>query len=120
MSQPRPQPSWLEPIVLAWNRPAQRLLLALVAPVALWFAATAPGAANPPRPWPNLKVDANTAPGAVLEALPGLGPALAGRIDEARTVRPFQSLGDLDRRVKGIGPARAAALSSFLRFDDAP
>ena len=54
----------------------------------------------------------------VLEALPGLGPALAGRIDEARANRPFRSLDDFDRRVKGIGPSKAAALRPFLRFPD--
>src|SRR5258708_39272281 len=52
-----------------------------------------------------LRVDVNTAPPGVLEALPRIGPALAGRIIEAREERLFVSADDLDRRVRGIGPA---------------
>jgi competence protein ComEA len=66
---------------------------------------------------PALSVEANSAPIAVLEALPGLGPVLAGRIVEAREVQPFRSMDDLDRRVRGIGPAKVAALLPYLRFD---
>jgi competence protein ComEA len=62
-------------------------------------------------------VDANTVPSEVLGALPGLGPALSGRIIEAREVTPFRTLDDLDRRVKGIGPAKVSAIRPFLRFD---
>jgi competence protein ComEA len=64
-----------------------------------------------------LVVNVNTAPAAVLDALPRLGPALAGRIVAGREERPFHSLGDLDARVKGIGPATVAALRPHLRFD---
>lgn len=91
------------------------LLIAAALPLAWRFAAHGP-ADPPPLPWPDLVVDPNTVPGPVLEALPGLGPALAGRIVAARAERPFGSLADLDRRVKGIGPAKAAALRPFLRF----
>ena len=64
---------------------------------------------------PPLVVDANTAPRAVLEALPRVGPVLAGRIVAAREDEPFRSLDDLDRRVRGIGPVTIAALRPFLR-----
>jgi competence protein ComEA len=65
---------------------------------------------------PVLVVDANTAPPQVLLALPRLGPALVGRIVAERDVRPFHSLADIDARVRGIGPATAAAIAPFLRF----
>jgi len=46
------------------------------------------------------KIDVNRATAADLELLPRVGPAIAGRIIEAR---PFASVEDL-RRVRGIGP----------------
>ncbi|MCW6037923.1 helix-hairpin-helix domain-containing protein [Spirulina subsalsa FACHB-351] len=48
-------------------------------------------------------VNVNRASQAELETLPGIGPALAGRIIEARQEQPFRSLEDLER-VRGIGP----------------
>ena len=60
-----------------------------------------------------LRIDPNTAPLAVLETLPRIGPAMASRIIE---VRPFADLDDLDRRVRGIGPATRTALAPHLRF----
>jgi hypothetical protein len=64
-----------------------------------------------------LRVDINTAPWGVLEALPRIGPALAGRIVEAREEMPFVSAADLDRRIRGIGPVTIAGLRPYLRFD---
>ncbi|MGM0385116.1 MAG: helix-hairpin-helix domain-containing protein [Actinomycetota bacterium] len=49
-------------------------------------------------------VNVNTASAAELEELPGVGPALAGRIIERRESRPFSSVEDLID-VPGIGPA---------------
>ena len=49
-------------------------------------------------------VDLNTADDGALQALPGVGPALAARIIREREDRPFESLDDLSR-VRGIGPA---------------
>lgn len=100
-----------------WTGPARGLLLLLAVPLGLACAAAGRPESAPAAPWPDLVVDANAAPVPVLEALPGLGPALAGRIAAARDVAPLRDLADLDRRVKGIGPAKAAGLRPFLRFD---
>jgi competence protein ComEA len=52
--------------------------------------------------------------------LPGVGPSLARAIILDRTARgPFHSIDDL-ARVKGIGPARLAALRPWLRVEGAP
>jgi competence ComEA-like helix-hairpin-helix protein len=51
------------------------------------------------------RIDPNTADVDELQRLPRVGPALAARIVERRTVHgPFRTLGDLDA-VPGIGPA---------------
>lgn len=52
-------------------------------------------------------LDPNTARPEALEAWPGVGPALAARIVDAR---PFESCAALDR-VKGIGPAMLAKIT---------
>jgi competence protein ComEC len=49
-------------------------------------------------------IDLNAADSATLERLPGIGPALARAIVEARAVRPFPGVPDLVR-VRGIGAA---------------
>jgi len=61
---------------------------------------------------PAAAADANSASRAELESVPGIGPAMAGRILDEREKRPFAGWGDLRRRVKGIGGTRAAALSA--------
>jgi len=60
-----------------------------------------------------LKVDPNTVPPHVLEALPQVGPAMVGRIVSERDIRTFNSIADL-RRVRGFGPATMARLSRHL------
>ena len=55
-----------------------------------------------------VRVSINAASVRELQTLPGIGPALAGRIVEAR---PFASIDDLER-VRGIGPATLARLRS--------
>lgn len=50
-------------------------------------------------------VDANTATEVELDAIAGIGPALAARIVEERRKAPFRSLDDLEQRVRGVGPA---------------
>lgn len=47
--------------------------------------------------------------------LPGVGPAMAARIDSARKVASFASCEDLDK-VKGIGPAKLAKICPMVRF----
>jgi competence ComEA-like helix-hairpin-helix protein len=59
-------------------------------------------------------VDLNTADEATLQTLPGVGPALARRILEARKERPFRSVDDLTR-VRGIGPATLRRLRGRVR-----
>lgn len=58
------------------------------------------------------RVNLNTASSEQLEALPGVGPALAGRIIAAR---PYRSLADLDA-VKGVGEATLRRLSPLVRW----
>jgi competence ComEA-like helix-hairpin-helix protein len=59
-------------------------------------------------------LDLNTATAAGLEALPGIGPVLAGRILDYRERHGrFRSVAEL-RRVSGIGPKRYAALCELV------
>lgn len=58
----------------------------------------------------------NGASAAELERLPGIGPALAGRIVAYRdSAGPFRAVEELDS-VKGIGPAMLARLKPLLRL----
>lgn len=58
---------------------------------------------------PAAPVDVNHADEQTLQTLPGVGPALARRIVEARKQKPFTSVNDLTR-VSGIGPATVKRL----------
>ena len=61
-------------------------------------------------------LDLNAATAAELERLPGIGPALAGRIVAYRdSVGRFRTVEELDS-VKGIGPAMLARLTPLLRL----
>lgn len=53
------------------------------------------------------KIDLNHATAAELEALPGIGPATAGRIVRSRDVRPFTKVDELQTR--GLVTARVLA-----------
>lgn len=56
-----------------------------------------------------IEVEVNTASRAALESLPGVGPALAGRLIAARPLRDWD---DLIHRAGGVRAATARKLSS--------
>jgi len=61
-----------------------------------------------------LALDLNRATREDLEALPGIGPVLAGRIlDYRQTHGPFRHIDDLEH-VSGIGPKKLAQVKSYL------
>jgi competence protein ComEA len=64
-----------------------------------------------------LALDLNTTTALDLEALPGVGPALAQRIvDYRRTHGPFQKIDDLEQ-VSGIGPKKLAQIKPYVCID---
>jgi competence protein ComEA len=61
-------------------------------------------------------LDINSATHDDLQRLPGIGPVLASRIIDDRSLNgPFNNLVDL-QRVRGIGPKKAAAIAGLVRF----
>lgn len=61
-------------------------------------------------------LNVNTAPvDSLALSLPGVGPAMAKRIDSARKVAPFKSCADLDA-VKGIGVKKLEKLCASVVF----
>jgi len=77
-------------------------------------AQDAPGGAGAGSAGTGHRVNLNTATAADLDALPGIGPVLAGRIVYYRTTEgPFTSADQLDD-VPGIGPAIAARLVELV------
>jgi competence protein ComEA len=81
----------------AWQTP-ERLAVAAAA-MLVWVAAEA-------------AVDVNRADQATLESVKGLGPTLVQAILDERAKAPFRSWADLLARVKGLGSASAARLST--------
>ncbi len=61
-------------------------------------------------------VDVNTAPAEALEAIPGIGPAMAARIIEGR---PYGAVDDL-LRVRGIGPTTLEKIRPYVTVEGAP
>lgn len=89
---------------------------ALLAVPALDAAVAAPAPAAPAA----AAVDINKASLEELDALPGIGPALAQRIvDYRREHGPFQKVDDL-LAVKGIGPKMLAKIRDRLAAAPAP
>lgn len=70
------------------------------------------GAYAPLVPEPAI-IDVNTASVERLQDLPGIGPALSGRIDAHRAQQPFRTVDDL-RAVRGIGPKTLEALRPLV------
>ena len=61
-------------------------------------------------------ININRASAAELEALPGIGPAIAGRVVDFREKNgPFVRLADIDK-VKGIGPATLRKIENKICF----
>lgn len=78
-------------------------------------AGAAPAPPGTPSPASGVPVDLNTADALALEALPGVGPVLAGRIIDWRTLNgPFTSIDELGE-VSGIGEATLSRLRSLVR-----
>ncbi|MDQ0093616.1 ComEA family DNA-binding protein [Paeniglutamicibacter psychrophenolicus] len=74
------------------------------------------GGTGPPGAAPG-KLNVNTADQGALEELPGIGPALAGRILAFRQAHgPFKNLSELDA-VSGIGPAMLGNLRDLVVFE---
>lgn len=66
---------------------------------------------------PRQAININTATRAQLQTLPGIGPALAGRIVVYRQNHdPFQTVDQLVK-VKGIGPATLARLRGYVTVE---
>ena len=103
------------------------LLLALGAAHDLWRAGSPPAAEAPARaaaevtpalpapppglPAPAPPLDLNRADAHALDALPGVGPVLAGRIiEQRRRYGPFRRVEDL-LAVRGVGPRLLARLA---------
>ncbi|WP_436836016.1 phospholipase D-like domain-containing protein [Laspinema palackyanum] len=64
---------------------------------------------------PEARINVNRATQQELEALPGIGPALASRIIATRQEQPFTSVEDL-QRVSGIGPTLSERLRDRVTF----
>ena len=68
----------------------------------------------PPASLTQRRVNINTAAAAELDALPGVGPAMARQIVEYRTAHgPFKTLDDL-RNIKGLGPKKVEKLQPMV------
>jgi len=81
------------------------------------------GASHPPRPprdVPVGRIDPNRASAVELERLPGIGPALAGRIVADRVRRGTFSSAEALLRVPGIGPRILARIRAYLSFPPDP
>jgi len=74
---------------------------------------------GPARLLVGMPIDPNLADAATLETLPGIGPARAQAIVEARTRRRFRSTAELTR-VPGIGPRTLAGIAGWIEVGEPP
>lgn len=108
--------------MVSWTLSARaRLLLTfilLISGVALRIAGdcSSTGSKRACRVVPALIIDPNSAPPEVLESLPHVGPSLVRQLVEQRRIRPFRSIDEMRRRVRGLGPATLAKLAPHLRI----
>lgn len=65
------------------------------------------------------RMDPNTASEEDLDRLPGVGPAVAGRIIQRRLERPFRVVDDL-LSVPGVGPAMMVRIAPYLELPARP
>ena len=106
-----------------WPRAAQRVLLAAAAALLALTLFAAQRTSRTPLESPVaddpglvVRIDVNTAAAVDLEALPGIGAALAARIVAHRAEHgPFGDIEDLER-VPGIGRKLAERLSPLVAF----
>lgn len=114
-------PAW-SPLVAASSpgvevAPAGRESVTLATPRSMEANGRLEGVATA-RPGSTGRVNINTAGPAELEALPGIGPVIAGRILEYRRRHgPFGRTDDLEK-VSGIGPAKMRDLRPLITVGD--
>lgn len=66
------------------------------------------------------KIDINLADAALLETLPGVGPAIAQRIVEYREMNgPFEVIEEI-QEVQGIGPAKHEEIRDLITVGELP
>jgi competence protein ComEA len=118
----------LPAVQLVWPRSAQATAAALLLLACIllgWYAYQAHSSTARPTALEEgrsglFRVELNTADRSQLLQLPGVGEALATRIEERRRVAPFRTVEEL-RQVPGIGPILLERLRSFVtveRLDD--
>ena len=102
----------------ALSRTWGRVLLALAAAAALLVPAGALAGGKPKGKTLVGQVNLNAATAEELQLLPGVGPARAEKIVEARSKRPFKQPWEITK-VKGIGPAFFKQHKQRLKVDGA-